>query len=116
MDLAKRSDAAILEVADIVLNGLMEGVSEGDHGKYTRHFTSSMKRVVDKDAFESLCKRYQAKRGQYCTREPAAVLRRPGSVAVIWCQRDAQDSAECAIGLTLVETESRYLVSNLMLY
>jgi hypothetical protein len=116
MELANKSDKEILEIANPIMDNLMEGSTEINHEKHTRDFTDRMKSIVTKDYLEKVCKRYQAEWGYFSKREFVAVFRRPSSVAIVWKQWCTKQDGEFVAELVLVEKESRYLVDHAMVY
>jgi hypothetical protein len=116
MELANKSDEKILEIANPIMDNLMEGSTEINHEKHTRDFTDRMKSIVTKDYLEKVCKRYQAEWGYFSKREFVAVFRRPSSVAIVWKQWCTKQDGEFVAELVLVEKESRYLVDHAMVY
>jgi hypothetical protein len=116
MELANKSDEEILEIANPIMDNLMEGSTEINHEKHTRDFTDRMKSIVTKDYLEKVCKRYQAEWGYFSKREFVAVFRRPSSVAIVWKQWCTKQDGEFVAELVLVENESRYLVDHATVY
>jgi hypothetical protein len=116
MGLANKSDEEILEIANPIMDNLMEGSTEINHEKHTRDFTDRMKSIVTKDYLEKVCKRYQAEWGYFSKREFVAVFRRPSSVAIVWKQWCTKQDGEFVAELVLVENESRYLVDHATVY
>jgi hypothetical protein len=116
MDLVKRSDKAILKVADLIMDDLLIGAIEGNYEKHTRHFDNRMKRAVSKEYFKKVFKHYQAGWGYFAKRECVAIFRRPESVAIVWRQGCTKQVGELVAELVLVETDTRYLVSHAMVY
>ena len=116
MELAQKSDEAILAVANPIMDNLMEGSTEINHAKHTRDFTDRMKAIVTSEYLTRVCQWYQAEWGYFARREFVAVFRRPSSVAVVWRQWCTKQEGEFVAELVLVEQGSRYLVDHAMVY
>lgn len=116
MELAKKSDKDILAIVNPMMDNLMEGSTEINHGKHTKDFTDRMKDIVSKDHLEKICKDYQAKWGAFSRRELVAIFRRPTSIAVIWKQWCTKQEGELVAELVIIEQNSKYLVDHAMVY
>ncbi|MCK9606117.1 MAG: hypothetical protein M0R33_06650 [Methylomonas sp.] len=116
MNLANKSDAEILAVANPIMDNLMVGSTEIDHAKHTRDFSDRMNAIVSEAYLQEICKRYQAEWGYFAEREFVAIFRRPDSVAVIWKQRCSKQAGEFVAEMVLVEKNGRYLVDHAMVY
>lgn len=109
MTLADKTGAEILNVADPIMDNLMEGSTEINHEKHTRNFTDRMKGIVTKEYFETVCRKYQAERGYFSRREFVSVFRRPQPVAIVWKQWFTKQPGEYVAELVLVENGFTYL-------
>ena len=86
MELAQKSDEEILQIADPIMDNLMQASTEINHERHVRDFTERLKSLVTKDYLEKVCRQYQAEKGYFLRREFVAVFRRPTSVAIVWKQ------------------------------
>lgn len=116
MDLARASDAAILAVVDPIMDNLMEASTASDYARHVRDFTPRLRDRLPQDAFECICKDYQAARGFFGARECMAIFRRPDSVAVIWRQAFTRVAGEYVAELVLVQDGDRYRVDHVMVF
>ena len=116
MRLAGKSDAAILAVANPIMDNLMQASTDVDHERHVRDFTDRLKRIVTRQRLEEVCKRYQAEWGYFAEREVAAIFRRPDSVAIIWRQWCTEAEGEFVAEMLLVEEDSRYLVEHVVVF
>jgi hypothetical protein len=83
MELAKKSDAEILSIADPIMANLMEASTAIDHASHVRDFTDRLKAIVTKDYPEKVCRQYQSEKGFFGARELVAIFRRPNSIAIV---------------------------------
>jgi len=116
MKLLQRSDEEILEVADPIMDNLMEASTNIDHERHVRDFTERLKSLVTKDYLEKVCRQYQAENGFFSKREYVAIFRRPQSVAIVWKQSFSKSQGEFVAEMVLVEQGSRYLVDHVMVF
>lgn len=112
MDLEHKSDAEILAVADPIMDNLMEASTAIDHARHVRDFTERLKAIVTKEYLEAVCRKYQAEKGTFGSRELVAVFRRPGSIAIVWKQRFTASPGDYVAEMVLVQQGGRYLVDH----
>lgn len=112
MDLAKKSDAEILAIADPIMDNLMEASTAIDHARHVRDFTDRLKAIVTKDYLEKVCRQYQSDKGFFGIRELVAIFRRPGSIAIVWKQEFTKAPGDYVAEMVLVQQGSRYLVDH----
>ena len=116
MALTTLSDKEILDIADPLMDNLMEGSREIDHAKHTRDFTQRMKDIVTADRLEAMCKDYQARIGFFEKREFIGLFRRKHSVAVVWKQWSTKTTDEFVAEIVVVERDGCYLVDHAMIF
>ena len=112
MELAKKSDAEILAIADPIMDNLMEASTAIDHARHVRDFTDRLKSIVTKDYLEKVCRQYRSENGFFGARELIAIFRRPHSVAIVWKQQFTNSSGDYVAEMVLVQQGSRYLVDH----
>lgn len=112
MNLENKSDVEILAIADPIMDNLMEASTAIDHARHVRDFTDRLKAIVTKDYLERVCRQYQAEKGTSGARTPVAVLRRPGSIAIVWKQHFTDSPGDYVAEMVLVQQEGRYLVDH----
>ena len=116
MELAQKSDEEILQIADPIMDNLMQASTEINHERHVRDFTERLKSLVTKDYLEKVCRQYQAEKGYFLRREFVAVFRRPTSVAIVWKQWFTKLQGEFVAEMVLVEQNSRYVVDHVMVF
>ena len=116
MDLAKRSDEEILNVANPIMDNLMDASTAIDYERHVRDFTDRAKSVLSRERLQKICKEYQGTKGFFGKRELVAIFRRPESVVVIWRQWFTKQPGEFVAELLLVEKDGRYLVDHVMVF
>ena len=55
MELAQKSDEEILQIADPIMDNLMQASTEINHERHVRDFTERLKSLVTKDYLEKVC-------------------------------------------------------------
>ena len=88
MDLKDKSDQEILMVATPIMDNLMEGSTERNWSKHTKHFTENGKAIVTESELERQCKEYLSTHGNFANREPIGITRHPDYINVLWRQND----------------------------
>ena len=116
MELANKSDAEILAIANPIMDNLMDASTAIDHERHVRDFTDRLKVIVSKAHLEKVCRQYRNEKGFFDTREAVAVFRRPHSIAIVWNQRFTKVAGEYVAEMVLVEDGSRYLVDHVMVF
>lgn len=116
MELALMSDEEILLIATPIMDNLMDASTAIDHARHVRDFTERARAIVTPEHLQRVCQQYQREKGQFATRKPVAIFRRPDSVVVIWKQWFTRQSGEHVAELLLVEQDGRYLVDHVMVF
>ena len=116
MDLSTKSDAEILQIANPIMDNLMDASSAIDYERHIKDFTDRLKGMLSKERLEWICREYQSTKGFFAKREFIAVFRRPDSVAVVWKQRFTQQPGDFVAEMVLVQQDGRYLVDHVMVF
>jgi hypothetical protein len=116
MDFQTMTEQEIWDVANPMMDNLMQASTDIDHEKHTRDFTDRAKSIVTKEHLEMVCKKYQAEKGVWLHREPVAVLRRPNSAAVIWKQFCSGVEGEYVAEIVLMFNGEKYLIDHAMVF
>lgn len=116
MDLATKSDADILSVANPIMDNLMDASTAVDYDRHVRDFTDRLKQRLSRQQLERICQDYQRSKGCFAEREFVAVFRRPDSVAVVWKQRFTRQPGDFVAEMVLVQQDGRYLVDHVMVF
>jgi hypothetical protein len=114
MNFSQATDEELWQIADPIMNNLMEGSTEINHKKHCRDFTQRMLDIVTPDYLERVCKKYQSDKGFFSDRTPVAVFRRPESVAFVWKQHFSKAAGDHVAEMVLVRHENRLLVDHVM--
>ena len=110
------SDQEILEIANPIMDNIMESSTNIDHEAHVRDFTDRIKTIVTKEYLEKVCKKYQSEKGFFLKREPVAVFKRPDSAAIIWKQIYTKAKGEYVAEMVLVHQNGRYLCDHVMVF
>lgn len=116
MDLARKSDAEILAVANPIMDNLMDASTVIDYARHVRDFTDRAKSVLPEARLKAICEQYQSAKGLFAEREFVAIFRRPDSVAVIWRQAFTNAPGQYVAELVLVEQGGKCLVDHVMVF
>lgn len=116
MNFEELSEKEIADIANPIMDNLMQASTDIDHERHVRDFTDRAKAIVTKEHLERVCASYQAEKGQWLNRELVAVFRRPDSAAVIWKQFASKAKGECVAEIVLMHRNGRYLVDHAMIF
>ncbi len=63
MNFESLSEKEILDIANPIMDNLMEASTDIDHKRHTRDFTERLKKIVTEEHLQKVCKNYQAEKG-----------------------------------------------------
>ena len=116
MSFEQMSDSEILNIANPIMDNLMEASTDIDHERHIRDFTERMKAIVTEDHLQKVCEQYQSEKGFFSQRETVAVFKRPNSAAVVWKQYFTKAEGEFVAEMVLVNKNGEYLVDHTMVF
>lgn len=116
MNFEKMSEKEIFDIANPIMDSLMEASTQINHSKHVKGFTERMLKIVTRDHFNEVCASYQAEKGFFAKREPVAVFKRPNSAAIVWKQYFTKASGEYVAEMVLVHEDGRFLVDHAMVF
>ncbi|MDO8894645.1 hypothetical protein [Nitrosomonas sp.] len=112
----KLSEQQIWDIANPIMDNLMDASTQLDHARHVRDFTGRMKAIVTPAYLQHVCQQYQAGKGYFSNRVPVAVFRRPDSAAIVWKQSFTKVPGEFVAEIVLVHQDGRYLVDHAMVF
>ena len=112
----KMSEKEILDIANPIMDNLMEASTGIDHERHTRDFTDRLRRIVTRDYLQKVCAEYQAEKGFFSERKPVAVFKRPDSAAIVWKQSFTKAKGEYVAEMVLVRQKGRFLCDHVMIF
>ena len=116
MNFIDMTEQAILDIANPIMDSLMDASTEIDYEQHVQNFTDRMKCIVTKEYFQKTCKQYQKEKGFFTEREVAAVFKRPDSAAIVWKQTFTKAKGEYVAEMVLVEKDGSILVDHVMVF
>jgi len=116
MNFIEMSDQAILDIANPIMDSLMDASTEIDYKLHVKDFTDRIKCIVTKEYFQKNCNQYQEEKGYFTEREVAAVFKRPDSAAIVWKQTFTKAKGEYVAEMVLVEKDGSILVDHVMVF
>lgn len=116
MNFEEMSEREILDIANPIMDNLMEASTNIDHERHVRDFSTRMLKIVRRDSLNEVCIKYQAEKGFFAERELVAVFRRPESAAIIWKQYFTKTPGEHVAEMVLVYENGRFLVDHAMVF
>ena len=106
------TDEEILDIADPIMDNLMQASTDIDHEQHVKDFSKQLKEVVTKETLEQQCKKYQEELGCFSKREFVAIFRRDSDVRIFWRQWYTKSKNEFVAFLHLVHQNGRVEVVN----
>ncbi len=116
MNFQELSEKEILDIANPIMDNLMQASTEINHTKHVQDFTDRAKAIVTKEHLARVCARYQSEKGFWQHREPVAVFKRPDSAAIIWKQFCSKAEGEFVAEIVLVHINGKFLVDHAMVF
>lgn len=112
---AGKSDAALLEIFDPMMDNCLAGSNEINHAKHVRDFTERLRTIVTDENLQAQCASYQPRLGTFERREFVCLFRRERSVAVVWRQFFTQSDDEFVNQANFVHLEGRVLIDHCLI-
>ena len=112
MNWLEMTESQILEIANPIMDNLMEASTNVNHERHVRDFTNQLKAIVTKENLEVQCKEYQTTLGYLSEREFVGVFRKETDVAIFWRQKYTESTGEHIAFLRLISLEGKILVQN----
>ena len=116
MNFEKMTDQDILDIANPLMDNLMDASTDIDHERHVKDFTDRLKNIVTKEHLQKVCTKYQSEKGFFSRREPVAIFKRPESAAIIWKQLFTKAQGEYVAEMVLVFQNEKYLVDHAMVF
>lgn len=110
MDFSKLTDKEILNIANPLMDNLMDGSSERDYEKHSKDFTKRLKNIVTKENLEKQLS--ENKLGEFTKRELITIIRKKNSIFVLWRQWLSKSEDEFLAEIVIIEKDGRYLVDH----
>jgi len=116
MNFDEISDSEIIDIANPIMDNLMQASTEINHEKHIRDFTDRIKSIVTEEYLQKVCEQYQSEKGYFTNREVIAVFKRPDSAVIIWKQKFTKAKGEFVAEMVLVRGKNSYLVDHVMIF
>ena len=116
MNFEEMTDQEILDIANPIMDNLMDASTEIDHERHVKDFTDRMKNIVTKEHLQKVCEQYQNGKGFFSMCESVAVFKRPETAAIIWKQWFTKAQGEFVAEMLLVYKNGKYLVDHVMVF
>lgn len=116
MNFEEMTDQEIIDIANPMMDNLMEASTEIDHARHVADFTDRIKKVCTEEHLQKVCEKYQREMGYFSKRELVAVFKRPDAAAIIWKQFFTKSKGEYVAEMLLVHDEGTFLVDHVMFF
>jgi len=116
MSFEQMTDQEIWNIANPIMDNLMEASTRIDHLKHVQDCTERMREIVTPEYLEHVCKQYQSEKGFFTERAPVAIFKRPNSAAIVWKQYFSKAAGEFVAEIVLVKEGGKYLVDHAMVF
>ncbi|MGI9261416.1 MAG: hypothetical protein ACR2QR_05235 [Woeseiaceae bacterium] len=112
MNWLEMSDDEIMQIADPIMDNLMQASTDIDHERHVRDFSDRMKEIVTKENLERQCREYQAELGFFSQRKLVGIFRKRDDVRVFWKQWYTRSEDEYVAFVHLVDRDGKIEVVN----
>ena len=114
MNFEEMSEKEILDIANPIMDNLMDASTRIDHEAHVRDFTDRIKNIVTKEHLQRVCEQYQQEKGFFSERTLVAVFKRPNSAAIVWKQSFTKAKGEFVAEMVLVHQGGKFLCDHAM--
>ena len=112
MNWLEMSEDEILNIANPIMDNLMQASTDIDHERHVRDFSERLKKIVTKENLEQQCNSYQKELGYFSDRELMGVVRRDADVRIFWKQWYTKSKNEYLAFIHLIENNGKIEVVN----
>ena len=112
MNWLEMSDDEIMNIANPIMDNLMQASTDIDHERHVKDFSEKLKSIVTKENLEAQCKKYQSEFGIFSKREFVAIFRKSSNSRVFWRQWYSNSQDEFVAFLHLAENDGKVEVVN----
>jgi len=116
MNFEEMSEQEILDIANPIMDNLMEASTEINHEKHIKDYTERLRNITTKEHLERVCQKYQSEKGYFSERKVISVFRRPESAAIIWKQFFTKDKGEYVAEMVLVHQNGKFLCDHAFVF
>ena len=116
MNFEEMSEQEIMDIANPIMDNLMQASTDIDHERHVRDFTDRAKAIVTKEHLKRVCTIYQEEKGSWLERDLVAVFRRPDSAVIIWKQFVSKAKGEYVAEIVLTYCNGKFLVDHAMVF
>ena len=106
------SEDEILNIANPIMDNLMQASTDIDHERHVRDFSERLKKIVTKENLEQQCNLYQKELGYFSDRELMGVVRKDTDVRIFWKQWYTKSKNEYLAFIHLIENNGKIEVVN----
>ena len=112
MNWLEMSEDEILNIANPIMDNLMQASTDIDHERHVRDFSERLKKIVTKENLEQQCNLYQKELGCFSDRELMGVVRKDTDVRIFWKQWYTKSKNEYLAFIHLIENNGKIEVVN----
>jgi len=112
MNFESMSEKEVSDIANPIMDSLMDASTQINHEKHVQDFTDRLKSIVTKEHLQEVCTEYQREKGFFSERDLLSVLRRPDSAIITWKQKFTKVSGEYLAEMVLVNKNGKFLVDH----
>lgn len=112
MNFENMSEKEVFDIANPIIDNLMEASTQIDHEKHVQDFTDRLKNIVTLKHLQEVCEEYQKEKVFFSERSLLSVLRRPESAIITWKQKFTKVSGEYLAEMVLVNKNGKFLVDH----
>ena len=106
------SKKEVSDIANPIMDNLMDASAQIDHEKHVQDFTDRLKNIVTKENLQEMCEEYQKEKGLFSERSLLSVLRRSDSAIITWKQKFTKINGEYLAETVLANKKGQFLVDH----
>ena len=112
MNWLEMSEDEILNIANPIMDNLMQASTDINHERHVRDFSERLKKIVTKENLEQQCDEYQNELGYFSDRELMGVVRKDTDVRIFWKQWYTKSNNEFLAFIHLIENNGKIEIVN----
>lgn len=112
MNWLKMTDDEIMNIANPIMDNLMQSSTDIDHEQHVKNFSAHLKSIVTKENLHKQCKVYQKELGHFSKREFVGIFKKAQDVRVFWKQWYTKSIDEYVAFLHLASNNGKTEVIN----
>ncbi len=112
-DVIGETNESVSNIAEPLLDNILEAFAENDYEKYSKDFDATLKESISEKKFFEVDEHFEGALGNYLSREYLGHLVKGKMSVVLWKARYDRSEDDVLIKLVVSKREDKYLVTGL---